>query len=126
MLEFHRKRSCGKSPGTRRFQLAVVGGRLIKDQQHASGRMRVIASNNHLTQAGRLPGRLIPINTSLPTTARWKRRVPGGDFHSFMASQRGMKTLAVTTKVVTTWRGLARTMAVGEILEENGRKVFRN
>jgi hypothetical protein len=40
------------------------------------GRMRAIASNKHLTQAGRLLERMIPINTSYPTTARWKRRVP--------------------------------------------------
>src|SRR6266511_2000144 len=38
--------------------------------------MRTVANNNHSTQARRLLGRLIPINTSFAETARWKRRVP--------------------------------------------------
>src|SRR5262245_24384150 len=31
---------------------------------------------------GEFGGHMIPINTSFPATARWKRRVPRGDFHS--------------------------------------------
>jgi hypothetical protein len=42
--------------------------------------MRAIASNNQITQAGRLLECMIPINTSYPTTARWKRRVPMPSF----------------------------------------------
>jgi hypothetical protein len=41
------------------------------------GGMRKIATNNYSTQARLLPARLIPINRSFPTTARWKRCVPG-------------------------------------------------
>jgi len=59
--------------------------------QRARGRMRTIASDNHLTLAMRLLGRLIPINTSFPKTVRWERRLPRGDFHSFYASQLDMK-----------------------------------
>jgi len=62
--------------GAHRFQRAVVGGRPTVGSQSAWSRMRAIANNNHSTQARRLPGRLIPINTSFPETARWKRCVP--------------------------------------------------
>src|SRR5262245_18590590 len=40
--------------------------------------MRRITRDNHSTQLGRLLGRTIQINTSFPTTARWKRCVPRG------------------------------------------------
>jgi len=39
--------------------------------------MRKIATNDYSMQARLLLGRLIPINTSFPTTTRWKRCVPG-------------------------------------------------
>jgi hypothetical protein len=38
--------------------------------------MRMSAIHNQSTQARRLRERLIPINTSFPKPARWKRRVP--------------------------------------------------
>src|SRR5262245_55314905 len=64
-----------------------MGGRPIGGTLRDWGWTRAIASNNHSTQARRLLERLIPINTSLAETARWKRRVPRGDLYSFRTSQ---------------------------------------
>ena len=78
--------------GTHRFQRAGVGGRHIGVPQRARGRMRAIANNNYSTQAVRLRGRLITINTYFRTTARWKRCVPRGRFHRAAKTRRKLLT----------------------------------
>src|SRR5262249_54609588 len=95
--EFH---SFVRKPlGTRRFQRAGVVRRLIGGSQRAWSRMRAIASDNHSTQAWRRGERLLPINPSFAETARWKRCVPRGDFHSFCASSIAMGSALSTSSI---------------------------
>src|SRR5262245_59115922 len=69
-----------ESLGTRRFNRAVAYGRPVIVPQRAWGRMRRIASDNHSTQARRLRGRLIPINTPFPRLRAGSDVYPGAMF----------------------------------------------
>jgi len=62
--------------GTHRFQRAGGGGISVGGLGRDQGRMRAIASENHSTQARRLPDVWFWINTPFPKPARWKRCVP--------------------------------------------------
>jgi hypothetical protein len=64
-----------RSLGTHRYQRAGVNRNQLGTSERLEP-MRMLAIDKHITQAKPIRARLIPINTSLAETARWKRCVP--------------------------------------------------